>query len=86
MDLGDIANLQTGERYPVKAKPWEAEIRISGYFGNVQWELCRKENNPYIYVDCGVTTYATKANARAAARRVMERLNLVECKAQAGKE
>jgi hypothetical protein len=69
----------------VKAKPWEVVMTISGRFGNIQWELGRKENNPFIYVDCGVDTYATKAKARRAARRVMKRLNLVESKAKAGK-
>lgn len=68
----------------MKQKPWEAEIKVSSGWGGKyeNWSYCIETDTLYIYPRDSQKeqnkVYKTREYARAAARRAMKRLALVE--------
>lgn len=67
----------------VKAKKWDVELEVWQDGSVWHWEFV---NNYHPAITCySRKRHGNEDDARDEARRTMERLNLVECKAQAGK-
>lgn len=68
----------------VKAKPWDVELEVWQDGAVWYWEFV---NNYHPAITCySRKRHYNEDDARDEAHRVIERLNLVECKAKAGKE
>lgn len=92
--MGNTGQLAKGE----DVKAWEVKLRVydispaeqdySGSERRWKWEFSRRADmsGPFIYArPHRAKTWKRRKGARAAARRAMRRLNLVEREAKAGK-